>query len=45
MLGWLTARSGTNRRHDFGMASIIYRQAENRMHVQKAIILHLLGTG
>jgi ornithine carbamoyltransferase len=25
--------------------SVIYRQAENRMHVQKALILHLLETG
>ena len=23
--------------------SIIYQQAENRMHVQKALLLHLLG--
>jgi ornithine carbamoyltransferase len=23
--------------------SVIYRQAENRMHVQKALLLHLLG--
>jgi argininosuccinate synthase len=41
-----SSRRGSHRRGDgFGTVSVIFEQAENRLHVQKAILYLLLGGG